>query len=435
MIFLLDILLGINLLWAYKSFKNILSPPILVGAGMFIASLVATLYYKEWEMNKTCYETVLYLGGGTLFFTLSCQLFKKRWVFSNSSRYLELKTYSFNMERIKILLLFLIGLGVLTCYLKIREYGSYYGNLMSISELLYYKRSDDFEDSNFKLPKYVVFFSFLLNLFTFIVSWILSILLLTPQKNKQIIGLCIGTIVITTINGLFTGNKAAALSPLTSFGTIFFFLYSFSKRSFSLNIAAFKRILFLSLIFYLSFDFFNNTLLGRNATDKKSSLISIYIGAEIKNFDIYIQEKNTHTESPYFGVHTFKSTYQNIDNHLKNKIENIYIFQCVGNYELGNVCTQFHPFHKDFGGLGVFIMTFIVASFTMLFYNKALNTLKNPHKQNVFLYMYSMMTMSIFMTFFSSRVTEQLSKFFLYYFFALIVVIIFFDKVFRIKNV
>ena len=77
MIFLLDIILGLNLIWAYKSFKSIVSPPVLVGVGMFIASVIATEYYKAWELDKFCWESVIFLGVGTLFFTFSCLLFRK----------------------------------------------------------------------------------------------------------------------------------------------------------------------------------------------------------------------------------------------------------------------------------------------------------------------------------------------------------------------
>lgn len=67
MLFLLDILLSINLWIAYKYFKNLASPPILMGAGMLAASLMATSYYTEWRMDKMLPISVVILGGGTLF--------------------------------------------------------------------------------------------------------------------------------------------------------------------------------------------------------------------------------------------------------------------------------------------------------------------------------------------------------------------------------
>ena len=173
MIFLLDIILGINLWWAYKTFKNIFSPPILVGLGMFIASLVATSYYTEWEMDRICFKTVFFIGGGTLF---------QRETFTYDM-------FAFKLIRIKVLLICLIILGILTCYLKIREYGLFYGNSLQITELLYAKRMDEFEESDFKLPKYIVAFSFIITVFSSVVAWILSVFLLMPQKNKQIITL------------------------------------------------------------------------------------------------------------------------------------------------------------------------------------------------------------------------------------------------------
>ena len=74
MLFLLDILLSINLWIAYKYFKNLASPPILMGAGMLAASLMATSYYTEWRMDKMLPISVVILGGGTLFFTFCCMI-------------------------------------------------------------------------------------------------------------------------------------------------------------------------------------------------------------------------------------------------------------------------------------------------------------------------------------------------------------------------
>ena len=207
---------------------------------------------------------------------------------------------------------------------------------------------------------------------------------------------------------------------IMTFVTIFLFTFFSSQQSFKLNIRLLKNIILAVLLFIVSFNTINNIILGRKA-EKKSSLISIYIGAEIKNFDIYIQQSNS-DNSNNLGIYTFR------------KADKIYIFQNVGLYELGNVYTQFHPFHKDFGAIGVFILTFCVASFSMYFYNKALLFLKKPYKQNKYLYMYSYMTLSIFMSFFSSRVTEQLSKGFLYYFVGSMIFIQFFDKYFRTKS-
>ena len=42
MIFILDLLLVLNVFVAYKSFRDFMSPPFLLGIGMLIAAIVAT---------------------------------------------------------------------------------------------------------------------------------------------------------------------------------------------------------------------------------------------------------------------------------------------------------------------------------------------------------------------------------------------------------
>lgn len=53
-------------------------------------------------------------------------------------------------------------------------------------------------------------------------------------------------------------------------------------------------------------------------------------------------------------------------------------------------------------------MNFIIAFVAMLFYNRALLTLKSPQKLNLFLFIYSSASLCLFMAFFSSRFTENI---------------------------
>ena len=75
MLFLLDIILIINIWIAYRYFSCLMAPPVLMGGGMLAASLMATSYYNEWEMDTMLGESVCLLGGGTFFFTICCILF------------------------------------------------------------------------------------------------------------------------------------------------------------------------------------------------------------------------------------------------------------------------------------------------------------------------------------------------------------------------
>ena len=77
MLFLLDTILILNIWIAIRYFKNLISPPILMGGGMLAAAIVATLYYDEWNMKIFHEQSVLILGGGTIAFTFYCIILSK----------------------------------------------------------------------------------------------------------------------------------------------------------------------------------------------------------------------------------------------------------------------------------------------------------------------------------------------------------------------
>ena len=85
MIFLLIFILLVNCYYAYNSFKDLASPPVLMGIGMLAASIVSLSYYVEWSMDKMLPETVLILGGAPLLFSFCCKRFYiKAFDFDNS---------------------------------------------------------------------------------------------------------------------------------------------------------------------------------------------------------------------------------------------------------------------------------------------------------------------------------------------------------------
>lgn len=408
MIFLLDIILGLNLLWAYKSFKNIVSPPVLVGVGMFIASLVATSYYREWEMNKICFETVFFLGFGTLFFTLSCQIFRKEFKFiSHNADIFEYDMTTYNIQRIKILLSIFIIMGAFTGYFMIKSYAAMFGSYNSVSELIFAVREDGMGDNDFNLPIYLKIPKKIITLFSFLASYWVSIQILSPRKDSRLIILCLMEITVVSICGFLGGNKAAGLDPLMHFAVIFIIVFFAKKRSLLLK----KNILYLLIlgvvVFSTSFDLLSSAI-GRNVEDRRSnnSLLSTYIGAEIKNFDLYIQGKYKPAKQKKIGELTFSVLYKDIEG-VKKQSMDYSGFLSVGFSSLGNVYTQAYYFHRDFGGGGVFFMTFVVAFMSMFLYNKMLKIMNNPNKTTLFyLYLYSVVAMPLFMTFFSSRFTE-----------------------------
>lgn len=150
-------------------------------------------------------------------------------------------------------------------------------------------------------------------------------------------------------------------------------------------------------------------LIGRNVDERTNiDLLAEYCGAQIKNFDIYIQENPQKVKTRVWGENTFFNFYSELYPEKFEKEPDT--FQFINNHSLGNVYTLFKPYHQDFGNLGVFTISFFIAFVSMFFYAKSTYSLKNPAKINAYLIIYSTMAMSIFMGFFSSRFTESICR-------------------------
>ena len=408
MIFILDIILGLNLLWAYKSFKNVISPPFLVGSGLFLASLVATSYYKGWKIDQLTPETVFIIGFGSLFFTLSCNSFKKQYIFdSNYGTNYNFDLQKFYMTRIKHLLIFLIIFGMFTCYYKIQEYIKFFGN-NDLSELLFLRRLDEVNNENkFQLPLFLSICSKFLNGISYFIAWICSLLLLSNHKYKLNIILCIIVEILAILNGLADGNKGNGMALLMTYIIIFYYMLSIQKRKFVLNTKYFIIGIVSLFVFILLFDTFNESIGRQLDTKNKSNLFAIYIGAEIKNFDLYIQDQSDHF---ILGQESLEYVMPQLIEIHRKAVE-VFQYQHIGTYELGNVYTMFYSYHLAFGIVGVFIITFIVSSIAMYFYNKTFSSLNNPYKINIYLLLYANCAILLFMSFFSARFSDVVFTF------------------------
>lgn len=404
MIYFLDFILIINIIWAYCHFKNLMAPPILLGSGMLIASLTATTYYTEWKMNLMLEESVLILGGGTCFFTFCCILIDK---LSFSPKIQRGKNINITLLKISNFYKFYLvsiaigGIGILLkIYYMIVQFGA-----LGLPELILAKRNDEWNQDNlFQMPAFVRQMGSYTQVVSYLTIWLLIISSMKKNKDNNIRKILFLHLGITLFNGILSGSKAPILGMI-AIGIIYYlYIYYATQGSLHLKRRIIIRILLIIFIVISSFKVLS-LMIGRNVEDRSNAdLFAEYCGAEIKNFDIYMHNK-TKTINKKWGENTFYSFYNEIDPKFTKENGE---FQRVGNFSLGNVYTQYRSFHEDWGYNGVIGMNLFIALISMFFYKKSLRSIITPLKPNVFLFIYSSMILSIFMGFFSSKFTESL---------------------------
>lgn len=406
MIFLLIFFLLINLIISFSINKDIVSPSNLVGMGMLLAACVAGIYYKEWGLRNFSFLSTVLMGGGTFSFTLGSFFFRKRKSFeANYSLHKISFSDIVNRTRLIVFYFFSVVVGLCGLYLKYKYMRSFFGP-MAISELIGALRIDEMEGERlFEIPGYVrMIGSYTVVLSSFSI-WLLSIMKLSNVKDSLLMVLLICQFIIAIIDSLFGGAKGDVFGLFVKCAVIYLFMYYAHKGSLRLKKSFVVNVIVLFILGILSFKTIN-LFIGRAVEERSNiDLVAEYCGAEIKNFDIYLHQSKEDRRSIPVGSVTFRSLYNDFG--ISSKSVSTEGFQFYGVYNLGNVYTMFYSFHKDFGNLGCFILPLLFSLITNIIYAKAIVKLRNPYTPNVLLFIYAAIAMSLFMSFFSCKITES----------------------------
>lgn len=404
MIFILDFILAFNLWVAYTYYKNIVAPPVLMGSGMLAASLMATSYYQEWHMQNFLDSSVIILGGGTLFFTFCCIVFSKFFPEKRVVKPQRISMIIIREDRLVLFYCFAVIISLLFSVLTFRYYQTTFG-LLDFSSLIVARRMDAWNNEFIlKIPSYVRQMGTFTTIVTYLTIWIIC----HNRFSKVKIGgglsfLLYSHLGFAILGAILSGSKAPVIDIFVKFVVIYMFYHYINSGSMVIKRKTLLKLFLILVVFALSFRGFS-LLIGRNVANRTNSdLFAEYCGAEIKNFDVYNHSHSGLHRKTLWGENTFSSFYSEI---YPNRLRQTGEFQAVGNYTLGNVYTQFKPFFQDFGYIGVFVMCGLIAFFSMYFYRRACNVFSRPNMINIYIFIYTSFSFTLFMSFFSSRFTE-----------------------------
>ena len=146
-------------------------------------------------------------------------------------------------------------------------------------------------------------------------------------------------------------------------------------------------------------------LLGRNVSKKPFEYVSIYCGAQVKNLDIFLQNKDSISKNNIWGSQTFIYLVKSYGEKIGFKGYEPYKldlpFQKVGDNDLGNVYTTFYPYIYDFGYVGEFILVLIMSIISHLVY-ESIKIRKVDKNYNVLILSYGIIVSSLALSFFSN---------------------------------
>ncbi|WP_308557600.1 O-antigen polymerase [uncultured Lactobacillus sp.] len=162
--------------------------------------------------------------------------------------------------------------------------------------------------------------------------------------------------------------------------------------------------------------------------------ISIYIGAEIKNLDIFIRNGLYPVKGSIWGEQTFYSLIPVLAK-IKGITVNKYFlnipFQMVNGYNLGNVYTTFYSWLYDFGYKGVPVLTAIMAVTSSVAYCFAIKNKEKNYFGSISVIFYGYIGSLVGLSFFSNKFYEGITTSLIYYLLTWYILNLFFNIKFK----
>lgn len=372
MIALTFTLLVLTILSFFTNNRKFIAPSFLYSISFLFASFFALLNEKAW---------MLYLSG-TTFWIIVLSVFEfiivgllVKWIIQlirNSkikSTNNIVTVFSFNKGKryfitIEVIQLLCI---IISALMIMKVTGQF--NLASAVNTLNYS-NNGFSNMSINLPTYV---NLMLNFNQYmgiIGEYLFAESLILKKKFNVFLFI---EIFLALGSSLLTGTRGGVLMSLVSI-IVFLFLFLYKDKKYNaLKIGKYTLIVVVVIIGVLFLLQWSATLVGRNVESFKGfEYVSIYVGAEIKNLDVFVTTNTFPIHGQIWGEQTFYSIINFAIKHLGIKLPDYNLtlpFQYINGISLGNVYTTLYPWLYDFGYAGVGILTALMATISQIFYS------------------------------------------------------------------
>ena len=402
MIWLLLVLLTLMLFLNFHlNRKDILSPAFIFCLSFVFSVCWACLYAKEWELGLHM-NTFLVISVGVLEFSVLCAVFHHLYTKCHSSFGIHQNDYYAKLHIPPWLkaayLLVVLGVSVGTIYVLTRWAG------MPLSKFVAAARKyDDLkfdEVMSFKFPSWLSSGRVLVEAGCYWFGYDFFNRLIM-RKRFDILSFLI---VMASIGcNLLTGQRSGAFNLLLAYA--FFCFFIIQKKRNSQKFLSFRGLLILVLIVFGALASFRavGLMMQRNISKNTMDYLAMYLGAEIKNLDIFLQSERPYSE--IWGSQTFQPLVLSLAPKFGYHIPNYNIdlpYQKVNGFGLGNVYTIFYPFIYDFGYFGAFLLVAFMAFLSQFSYEIA-NRSRNRSAALLFAMIYASMFSSLIFAFFSNK--------------------------------
>lgn len=344
----------------YLNKKDIIAPSFLFSLSFLFASFFALLNDKKWAINLSN-ETYIVIAGGVAEFILVG--FITKLIFSRSYKKQIISSYSLKVDKsltVKMMTIEIVQL--IFIYFIIKTIKQITGQANIISAIFVFNSSNNgFIDLDVTLPTYIKLMQTFITAFGVFGEYLFARSIVFEKKFNMVLFF---ETLIGLLAPLLNGSRGGTIFGLVTF---FVFLYMI-KRDESNNLVNNTKYIMYGMVFVglvLVLLEWSATIVGRNVDSIKfMDYISTYVGAEIKNLDIFINQKFFPINEEIRGQQTFYTVINFLIKHANLAVDPYNLdlpFRISNGYGLGNVATTFYPWIYDFGYQGVFWLTLIMS--------------------------------------------------------------------------
>lgn len=389
----------------YLNDKDILSPAFLFSTSFLFSSMWAVLYAERWELGLHL-NTFIVIAFGVFEFTAVCALvhclMQKRYSSNPMHNFMRQKEREIPVILQILFLLFTLFIAFYTARIITRWAGVRITQFIAAGKK--YDRLKFDSHVTFKLPGWLSAARLIpdAGCYWFMYSAMDDIIL-----KKKVRPLKLLIIFVCMFNSLLIGSRTNVINLILAM--IFFGLNAWQKRKGSVSILTPKTLALILLIvgFILGTFQFTAVLLQRKTSKTFMDYLAMYLGAEIKNLDLFLQEPRP--VSAIWGSQTFRPLVQSFGKRLGLKDTTYTLtlpYRSVNGFNLGNVYSVFYPLIYDFGYTGFVLCTALMAFLTQMFYEISRRT--NGIIGKVFTLLYGGAFGAIVFSFFSNKFFENI---------------------------
>lgn len=414
MLFLVITLFLLLIASCFANSGEIISPSVLFSASFFFSSLCALGNEKRWSLCLND-KTFFVISGGVLEFIIVSFIvrsFFKKTCFNKKSRIITSKYYDLQDNKLleyKRFSYFLFFIQTIFCFIVARSIEKTTGisNIITAGAYMNATNMPNFVGNKLNLSKLslvLMNFNYAAGFF-FGFEFLKQLILNNKEKIVFFYNMLIGI-----LTPLMVGSRGATVYAVISL-YIYYYLLLNEKKNWEtpINIKNFFLIMVVAalVIFLLPV---TAQLFGRQVGNT-TEYLSGYIGAEIKNLDMFITSNVLPIRTGIFGKETFINIMQPISHIFDLNIPQYSLdlpFEYINGYGLGNVFTTFYPWLYDFGYVGVAIMTFIMSFVTEIIYDFA-RFGNNIYKPALSVLLYGYLASFVSLSFFSNKFFENIN--------------------------